>query len=458
MYTLTGEKDTTEALPRLKTLVFELLKLGLPSIAEMVFVQTMSMIDMMMVGTVGSVAIASVGITNQPFFVLLVPFSAMNAVVGAIVARRRGEGDREGAQNTLRHVLVIAVLLAVVLSAFGSFFTKELLLLVGTTDDIMPLAIDYLRIIVLGLPLQALGLAISAVQRGLGNTRIVMYTNIAGNIVNVVFNYLLIGGKFGFPALGVKGAAIGTVLGQLVIVIIAVFAISRENSYARLEFKTKFRFDKDILINITRMASSASVDLIAVRIGNILFVRSIIQLGTPEFTFYQIVGKITPLLYAVFDGLCAALLSFVGKSLGEKKPDLTEKYISAARIIAVGLSVIMCILLILFGDSVLMMFTADVSIMQFATVGIAFFVVQNFVYALLAVNSYSLRGAGDVVFVALPVTLGILILRPVLGHLLIVKYGFGLAGAFITILTDLAMRVVLYTFRIKSGKWKNKKA
>lgn len=59
---------------------------------------------------------------------------------------------------------------------------------------------------------------------------------------------------------------------------------------------------------------------------------------------------------------------------------------------------------------------------------------------------------------ALPVTLGILILRPVLGHLLIVKYGFGLAGAFITILTDLAMRVVLYTFRIKSGKWKNKKA
>lgn len=72
MYTLTGEKDTTEALPRLKTLVFELLKLGLPSIAEMVFVQTMSMIDMMMVGTVGSVAIASVGITNHPAFVCCV--------------------------------------------------------------------------------------------------------------------------------------------------------------------------------------------------------------------------------------------------------------------------------------------------------------------------------------------------------------------------------------------------
>ena len=450
-------KNENGRMPSMKKMIGELLKIGLPSIAEMMFVQVMSMVDMMMVGTVGSIAIASVGITNQPFFIMLVPFSAVNAVVGAIVARRKGEGNREAAQNTLRHVLLVAACFSIIISVVGFVFAKELLMLVGATDDIMPLAIVYLKTVFLGLPFQALGLGISAVQRGVGNTKIVMYTNIAGNIVNVVFNYLLIGGKFGFPALGVQGAAIGTVIGQFAVFLIALIAVSKESAYARLEFKTKFKFDKGILSNIARMALGASVDLIAVRIGNVLFIRSIIQLGTPEFTFYQISGKITPLLYAVFDGLCVALLSFVGRSLGEKREDVAEKYISAARLIAVCLAGGMCAFLLVFGRNVFAMFTDEVAIMQFVPLGIAFLVVQNFVYAILSVSAYSLRGAGDVAFAAIPVTFGILVLRPILGNLLIVEYGLGLVGAFITIITDLTVRIVIFAFRLKSGKWKNQK-
>ena len=445
-------------LPPLGTVTSGLIRLGLPAIAEMLFAQTMSMIDVMMVGTVGSIAIASVGLTQHPYFILLVPFSAMNNVIGAIIARRRGESDREAAKDTLRHVLLITLLLSLALSVFGYFFTDTLLYLMGATEDLMPLARDYMKILTLGLPLQAMGLSISAMQRGEGNTKVVMYINSIGNIANVVFNYLLIGGKFGFPALGVRGAAIGTVIGQFLIVILSFIAILHPTTYARLEFKTKFRVNPAILKNIAKMASSASIDIIAIRIGLVLFIRSVIALGTDEFTFYQIITKITPLLYAVFDGLCAALLSFIGRSLGEKRPDIAEHYIKGARIVAFGISVIMGAVMLFFGNNLILMFTDEVQILRFAPIGIGFLVLQNFVYSLLSVSGYSLRGAGDVMFAALPTTLGTLIVRPVLGYILMQICGLGLIGVFATLLSDLTMRVIIYHFRLKSGKWKNKKA
>lgn len=451
-------KPENLSLPPLGTVTSGLIRLGLPAIAEMLFAQTMSMIDVMMVGTVGSIAIGSVGLTQQPYFILLVPFSAMNAVIGAIIARRRGENDREGAKDTLRHVLLITLLLSLLFATLGYIFTDEMLLLSGATEELMPYARDYMRITVLGMPLQALGLAISAMQRGEGNTKIVMYINSIGNVANVIFNYLLIGGQFGFPALGVSGAALGTVIGQFIIVVLSFIAILRPTAYARLEFKKKFRFNPDIFRNIVRMAAGASVDLIAVRIGVLLFVRSVLALGTDEFTFYQIITKITPLLYAVFDGLCAALLSYIGRSLGEKRPDVAEHYIKGARIVAFGISVIMGAIMLLFGDNLILMFTDETQILRFAPIGIGFLVIQNFVYSILSVSAYSLRGAGDVVFVALPTTLGALVLRPVLGFILMEKCGLGLMGVFATLLADLLMRVVIYYFRLKSGKWKNKKA
>ena len=118
----------------------------------------------------------------------------------------------------------------------------------------------------------------------------------------------------------------------------------------------------------------------------------------------------------------------------------------------------MCAVMLLFGNQLILMFTDETQILRFSAIGISFLVIQNFVYSVLSVSGYSLRGAGDVMFVALPTTLGALILRPTLGYILMEICELGLVGVFATLLTDLIMRVIIYHFRLKSGKWKNKKA
>jgi putative MATE family efflux protein len=190
------------------------LAIAAPAVVELILTSLTQLVNMIMVGNLGAYAISAVGLTNQPRFIMLAVFVALNVGATALVARFKGEGNKRDADVVTAQSILLTVMAAAVLTLPGVLFARKMVLLMGAQADTVEAAAEYFRILMLGFIPTAIPLSISALLRGVGDTKIAMRYNITANLVNIAFNYLLIHGKFGFPTLGVSGAAIATVIGH----------------------------------------------------------------------------------------------------------------------------------------------------------------------------------------------------------------------------------------------------
>lgn len=177
-----------------------------PAVMESFFIALAGMVDSLMVSSIGAYAVAAVGLTTQPKFIGLCIFIAMNVSVSALVARRRGEKDRIGANQVLLMALIFTVVVGILISIAAVVFAEPIIRFCGANEDTQESAVLYFRIIMGGMIFNIISMAINASQRGAGNTKIAMRTNVTSNVVNMIGNYLLIQGHLGFPAMGIAGA------------------------------------------------------------------------------------------------------------------------------------------------------------------------------------------------------------------------------------------------------------
>lgn len=177
-----------------------------PAVMESFFIALAGMVDSLMVSSMGAYAVAAVGLTTQPKFIGLCLFIATNVAVSVLVARRRGEKDRLGANQVLLMAVVFTVIAGLIISAACVALADPIIALCGANEDTHSSAVTYFRIIMGGMIFNIISMVINAAQRGAGNTKIAMRTNVTSNVVNMIGNYLLIGGNLGFPELGIAGA------------------------------------------------------------------------------------------------------------------------------------------------------------------------------------------------------------------------------------------------------------
>ena len=276
-----------------------------PAMAESFFVTLAGMIDTMMVSSLGSYAVAAVGLTTQPKFIGLTLFFGVNVAVSALVARRKGEQNRENANEILLTAFALTMVLCVIITAASVAFAPQMMRLAGSNADTHDAAVEYFRIIMGGMFFNVLTMVINAAQRGSGNTRLSMTTNLTSSIVNVAFNYLLIGGNLGFPALGIRGAAIATVLGTVVAAGMAVFSLFRGSSYVQIPemIRKKLRCTKNSAIAVWHMAYHTSLENIAMRVGFLATALLAARLGTDEFAAHNIGMNLLGLGFSFADGI-----------------------------------------------------------------------------------------------------------------------------------------------------------
>ena len=330
-------------LPNTKKLYGEYLKIAWPSMLETVLTSLTGFVDTMMVGTLTSSAITAVGLTSQPRLLIFSLFFSINAGITAVVSRKKGEGDRDGANAAMHTGLLMT--LACVVAAFTFAFTccDPLLKFAGATGEnaaILPLSRTYFLIVIVGLCINAFGMTINAAQRACSNTRITFITSMIANGVNVVFNYLLIGGHFGFPALGVAGAAIATTFGNVCACAVSIFSVCRKNSYLKLRIKHFKAVSLKYAVMVGKVFSGAGLEQLFLRFGMFMFAKEVAELGTQEFATHQICMTIVTISFAFGDGLGVAASALVGQNLGKKRPDLSEVYAKAARNVGFAFSVI----------------------------------------------------------------------------------------------------------------------
>ncbi len=442
-------------IPSAKDMYSSTMIMAWPSMTESFLIALVSIIDTIMVSSLGETAIAAVGITGQPRLMVLSVFMALNTGIVAVVARRRGQNDRVGANRCLRQCLLIVVLLSILITSVAFTFSRELLVFAGAQPDAIEMSVTYFRIVLIGIPANIISLAINAAQRGSGNAKISMRTNVTANIVNCIFNYLLIGGNLGFPAWGIVGAAVATSLGSYVGMCMSIYSVMRKGGFLHLTLHESYIPDRGTMGSIIKVSSSAMVEQLFMRIGFFTYNKIVANLGTLDYATHIIGMNILTLSFSFGDGMTVAASALVGQNLGRKRPDLSQLYCKCTQRIGYIVAAVLSTIFVIFGDLILTLYTDDPYVMGLGKVLI--YIIALIVVGQISQVIYSgcLRGAGDTKFTAITAMVSIACIRPTLSWLLCYPLGFGLYGAWIGVLIDQYLRLLLVGWRFGQGKWKN---
>lgn len=426
-----------------------------PAVMESFFISLAGMVDSWMVSSLGASSVAAVGLTTQPKFIGLCIFMALNVSVSALVARRRGEKDRYGANQVLMMAIAFVLVMGTIVSLTAVTFASPIISFCGSQPDTHDDAVLYYRIIMGGMMFNIITMAINAAQRGSGNTKIAMKTNVTSNIVNMIGNYLLIGGNFGFPALGITGAALATVFGTVVACGMSIFSILPKDNFVSIPFilKEKVKITLTPAKNMLNIGSSVFVEQIFMRIGFLTVSMMVANLGTEAFAAHQVGMNVMSLSFSFGDGMQVAAVALCGRSLGELRPDLAKSYGTICQRIGNMISIVLACIYLVLGEWYYGMFFEETHIIA---VGVQIMRVLT-VIVLLQISQViymgCLRGAGDVKFTTMASMLSITFVRPIFSYLFCYAMGFGVLGIWYGVVFDQLTRFVLTQWRFKSEKW-----
>lgn len=467
---LVGREHRLGELPDGKTAYRDVMRIALPSIIEMVLMSLIGSVDTMMVGNeLGAEALSSVGLPTQPRMLLLCLFFALNVGITAIVARRKGEERQADANTTLRNALMLAAGLSLFLALLADVFCVPLMRLAGgdqaENEKVFTDAVDYFRIMNYALPVNALSMCICAAQRGIGKTKITMWVNVGSNLINVFFNYCLIGGHLGFPRLEVRGAAIASVIGMaagLVMALATILAGGKYKGYLHLSRHDSWRFEKESMKSILRVGGNAAIEQLGVRFGFFVYARILFSLGTTMYAANQICMQFLSITFTFGDGLGVAATSLVGQNLGRGRPDLSMLYGKISQRFAVMISLVLGVLIVIFRYQIVSLFIGENTLNAADVISYAgrtmlvLAAIQPFQTSSVVLSG-SLRGAGDNLYVALVATVCVSVVRPLMAVAAVYALHLELVGTWIFGLFEIVLRFLFFYPRFSSGKWKDKK-
>lgn len=436
-------------------IISETIGMAWPAVVESFFTAFVGLVDSYMVSGLGSNAVAAVGLTTQPKFMGLSLFFALNVSISALVARRRGEDRKEDANRILVSALLFIVMAAAVISTLLVTFSGGILRFCGSNADTHDSAVTYFNIIMGGMIFNCIQMGINAAQRGAGNTRITMRTNVTSNLVNIVFNYLLIGGNFGFPALGIKGAAIATVLGTVVASIMSVLSLFEKDCFVSIPYILKNRIVPAISAfqSLIKVGYSVFFEQMLMRIGFMATSIMAAKMGTAQMAAHQVGMNIMSLSFSFGDGLQATAVALIGRSLGQAREDLAKEYGRTCRMLGLCISVCLAFFYFFGGKILMSAFFSEEEIVKIG-VGITRIIILVVIFQVSQVIYMGcLRGAGDTGYTAMASIISVTVIRTAFSYLCGYMLGFGINGVWMGILADQVSRFFFGSIRFKQGKW-----
>ncbi|MGY3776681.1 MATE family efflux transporter [Helcococcus sueciensis] len=434
------------------------IKIAWPSVLESFFIALAGMIDTIMVSALGSYAISAIGLTNQPKFIALTVFIAVNTAISALIARRRGQEDKKGANEVFLTAFTINIILCVFITAIFLFYIEDIIRLSGSNADTHDSAVGYLRIIIAGQIFNIIAMTINSAQRGSGNTKIAFTTNLVSSAVNIMFNFLLINGNLGFPAMGIQGAAIATVAGTIVASIMSFISLYNRNSMIQVKYiyKHKIKPTMESLKSIFNLSYTIFLESIMMRIGFLATALTSAKLGTDIFAAQNAASNYLNIAFSFADGMQVAAIALSGRALGADKKDVAIKYVHVCQRIGFMISIIISVVLFVFGENLMQLFFNPDTQAQLIEYGLQM-TKYIMVIVLLQISQIiyggALRSGGDVKFALYSTIISVSIVRTAATLILVNVFNMGLHGIWIGILVDQLLRYILLHYRFKTGRW-----
>lgn len=430
--------------------------LAVPMVLEMLMQALFAIVDIFWVSRLGRDAIAIVGLTESLMSLIHATAIGISFAATAIVARRIGEKDAEGAAQCAAQIIMLGLTTSTALGVVLSYFATDILALMGASPTIVQFGSDFARIMLGGNATVFMFFLINAVFRGAGDAVLAMRALWLANALNIVLGPCFIFGWGPFPEMGVTGAAIATNTGRGVGVLYQLWHVTGHNSRIRVRLR-HFRPARNVLQRILMTSGNGVAQLLIGTTSWIGLFKILAMFGTAALAGYTIAIRIVLFGLLPAWGVASAAATLVGQNLGALQPDRAE----AAVRIAIRFNVLLLALVgasfVIFADSLVRLFTTDAEVLAYGTRALS---TVSLAFPLCATGmclGAAFNGAGDT---WTPARINFfcfwLGLIP-LAWLLADTFHLGPVGVFIAVPISWSVHALWSYALFKDGKWKLRK-
>lgn len=371
------------------------LLIAVPLMLQQLIVSSVNLIDNLMVGQLGDIALSAVSMANRFYMIV---WAGVNGTIASSViylSQYRGASDEDHMKQSFRFMLVSSYLLCIVLFVIAFFFPEKVIGFFINDINVIRTGASYLKIAAISYLPSVLSLSVASAFRALGETKKPLYISIVSVLTNAIFNYLLIFGVFGFPQLGVVGAAIATLIARIVEAFIYLILLKRSD----MPFKTNvfhlFRFELELAKRITIRALPLCINEILWSFGMSTLVRSYSSRGLVVNTAYSMASTIADLFFVLFGGMATASTVLIGTPLGAN--ELEEAKENAYKLLGFSLILAFIFLVLMFSTSFVAPYLYNVS-MEAKDLSANFLRIMALFFVLYMFNTsiyFILRAGGD---------------------------------------------------------------
>ncbi len=430
--------------------------LAIPMMLEMCLESVFSVVDIFFVNKLGSHAVSAVGLTEAVISLVYSIAIGLSAAATAIVSRRVGEKNTEGASKAAIQSLLVSFVIIIIISVLGYTYAKEILILMGAEKEAVTIGVEYTQIMLGSSAVIVLLFLMNGIFRGAGNASIAMKSLWIGNGCNIILSPLLISGYGPFPELGVKGAAIATVLGRGVGVLYQLYALFyKTNQHLNLK-GISWIPDFKIIQNLLNIAGPATFQFI-IQSASWIFLAALIALsGSDASAGYQTALRLIIFFILPSWGISNAAATLVGQNLGANKPDRASlSVVKIAKYNAVFMGVVM-VFFLLFADVLISIFIPKTSVAQFnyATDALKIIGTGYVLYGISMVLMQAFNGAGDTKTPTIVNIIGFWLLQIPFAYILGIIFKLGPIGVYIAIPLCEGIIAFIYLYLFKKGNWK----
>lgn len=353
--------------------------LAFPIMAGMGIHILYTIVDMIFIGRLGGDAIAAVAF-NMPLFFLVLGLSfGVGSGVTASIARFIGEKDKVNADNTAEHAVALGLIISTILTTLGLIYGEGLLQRLGATESVLPLSWDYLKVSLIGLPFMVFSTFFRSILSGEGDMKLPMAVAGLGTILNIILDPIFIF-TLGY---GVGGAAMASAISQLIVFVIFVYMLFvKEHAYIRFRMRD---FSPSIFIikDIIRVGLPASMSMIIMAFGQLVFNRILVRFSTDAVAAYQVGGRMDMVIFLPIMAIASALTTLVGMFFGAKEIEKIKFIAKYGIIWSMMVTGVLSIILYIFAPLVVKNFTLDVDIQSIAVTYLRFICL---IYPLIAIG------------------------------------------------------------------------
>lgn len=374
----------------------EIIKLAIPAVGEMILYMLIWVFDTLMVGKYGGqVSVSAVGFSSEIMytFINILISMGLSISITSIVARCLGANNYKKGKNMANLGVKIGSLIALIVFLMFFIFSKNILSLAGAKGDVLTLGYKYMRVCSIGLFFNMITNLLNGVFRGCKNTKTPLYGATILNVINLSLDYVLIFGKFGFPELGVEGAAIATTIGN----IFAFLFILSQLKKLPFKISLKDKVNLNYLKELVDLALPSGLQEGAFSIVRLLSVMMVMKLGSLAFSANQISVTIESISFMPGWGFAISAVSLVGHSIGEKDLKSAREYANTSLFLACIVMGFFSLIFLFFSENLVRLFikNSEVEVIALGAACLMIGSIQQIPTAIDMVLSGSLKGMGD---------------------------------------------------------------